>query len=192
MLSIILRPLVSASRLGSMSLLAGLAVARVAEATTGRQATVKWPNDVLIDGRKVAGILLQTRPAGGQSSGYLNLGIGINVGSTPATCTADATSFSETAGASVTVLGVLHRLIAELDSVYRAFLAGDLADAWAEVNDRLAFRDQEVTIEDGDRTIRGIVAGIGDGGELLLRRPDGTIRAVVSGELVRGPRPTLT
>ena len=191
MLSIILRPRVSPTRFGSMSLLAGLAVANVAEAITSRPTTVKWPNDVLIDGRKVAGILLHSRTTSDTSASHLILGMGINVRSTPETRTATATCLAEAAREVVRIEDVQRRLIAELGTVYRCFTRGDLGEAWKQLGARLAYRDQQVTIEDGGRVSRGIVAGIGDLGELLLRRPDGTIRAVVSGELVRGPRPVI-
>ncbi len=189
MLSVVLRPAVSPTRFGSMSLLAGLAVSRVAEAFTSRQTTIKWPNDVLIEGRKVAGILLQSRTTSDPAAACLILGMGINVRSAPATRTASATCLAEAAGEDVRVPDVRHRLIAELRSVYDGFTIGDLGETWTQIEDRLAYRDQEVTIVDGSRTARGIVAGIGDRGELLLRQADGTNRSVVSGELVRGPRP---
>lgn len=189
MLSIILRPSVPASRLGSMSLLAGLAVANVAEEVTSRPATIKWPNDVLIDGRKVAGILLHSRTMGDAPNACLILGIGINVRATPATRATRATSLDEAASDHVCRGDVRHRLVVELGGVYRPFTGGDLTAAWAKLNDRLAYRDREVTIVDGDRTIQGVVAGLGEIGELLLRRPDGVIQAIVSGELVRGPQP---
>lgn len=191
MVSIILRPQVSPPRFGSMSLLAGLAIANVAEALTTRQTTIKWPNDVLIDGRKVAGILLQSRTMGDTSPACLILGMGINVRSTPVTCTVTATSLAEMARDDVRVSDVQHRIIAELQTLYLDFTSGDLGEAWTKLGDRLAYRGQEATIIDGDRTIRGSVTGIGDLGELLLRQPDGTVRTVVSGELVRGPRPVV-
>lgn len=192
MLSIILRPRVSAPRLGLVSLLAGLAVANVAEALTCRPAMIKWPNDVLIDGRKVAGVLLQSRIMTGTNDAWLILGVGINVGSTPATRTAVATSLAEAASDVVPVPTVLNRLIVELQDVYRRFTSDALDEAWRQLNDRLAYRDREVTIVDGECSIRGIVTGIGDSGELLLLRSDGTIHSVVSGELARGPLPIPT
>ena len=188
MLSIVLRPGVSPTRFGLMSLLTGLAVANTAESLTSRQATIKWPNDVLIDGRKVAGILLHSRTVSDASTSCLILGMGINVGATPARRTATATCLAEAAREDVRMPDVERRLMAELRMVYHSFTSGDLGEAWIQLGARLAYRDQEVTIVDGDRTVQGIVAGIGDLGELLLRQPNGTIRAVVSGELVRGPR----
>lgn len=192
MVSIILRPGVSAARLVSMSLLAGLAVANVAEAITSQPATIKWPNDVLIDGRKVAGILLHSRTMGDAPNACLILGIGINVRVTSATRAFNATSLDEAAGDRVYVGDVRHRLVVELRAVYRAFTGGDLAPAWAELTDRLAYRDREVTIVDGERALRGMVTGLGENGELLLRRPDGVIQSIISGEMVRGPRPVAS
>lgn len=188
MLSVILRPPRSVDRLGLLSLLSGLAVAKTVEALTSRAATIKWPNDVLLDGRKVAGVLIQSRVMATSGSRHLILGIGLNVRSTPGLHRDRTTSLSEAANEPVELSVVMHRLLIELDDAYRLFLDGNLAVPLAGVNDRLAYRDQHVEIVDGARTIRGAVVGLGKDGELLLRQPDGCILPVVSGELTRGPR----
>lgn len=187
MLSIILRPQTSAADHGRLSLLAGLAVARTTGALTSRRTTVKWPNDVLLDGRKVSGILLHSRPMKRASERYLILGIGINVRSAPASY---AISLCDVSSDLVEVPDVLNRLIPHLNDVYQAFRSGDVSRQFADLNDRLAYRDQEVVVADGERTISGKLVGIGQQGELILRHPDGSTRTVVSGELTRGPRPT--
>lgn len=188
MLSVILRPPQTAAGIGVLSLLSGLAVAKTAEALTSRPATIKWPNDVLLDGRKVSGVLIHSRVIATSGSRLLILGIGFNVRSTPGLHRGRATSLSEVANAPVELSVVTHRLLVELDDAYRLFLDGDLTTPLAAVNDRLAYRDQHVEIVDGARTIRGAVVGLGRDGELLLRQPDGCNLPVVSGELTRGPR----
>lgn len=188
MLSVILRPPQTAAGIGVLSLLSGLAVAKTAEALTSRPATIKWPNDVLLDGRKVSGVLIQSRVMATSGSRHLILGIGLNVRSTPGLHRGRATNLSEAANEPVELSVVMHRLLLELDDAYRLFLDGDLTTPLAAVNDRLAYRDQHVEIVDGARAIRGAVVGLGRNGELLLRQPDGCILPVVSGELTRGPR----
>jgi BirA family biotin operon repressor/biotin-[acetyl-CoA-carboxylase] ligase len=189
MLSIVLRPPTSGSGLGKLSLLAGLAVARMTEALTSLPTEVKWPNDVLVGGRKVAGILLHSRSMRNTGSRYLVLGIGINVRSTPQPHAPHATSLTEAAGKTVELDDVFHRLVLELNRVHQSFLAEDVASAWAELQDRLAYRGQDVSIVDGERNVSGTVAGIGAHGELLLRQSGGAMRSIVSGELTRGPSP---
>lgn len=189
MLSVVLRPRALPSGLGALSLLAGLAVARTTEAVTSRRTTVKWPNDVLLRGRKVSGVLLQSRTTERPDTRFLIVGIGINVRSTPELCEAHAICLNEAADATVDMDDVFDRLLLDLDDVYRAFRAGDITKEVDDLNDRLAYLDQDVTIEDGDRPIRGTVVGIGERGELCLRLPDGNIRPVISGELTRGPKP---
>jgi BirA family biotin operon repressor/biotin-[acetyl-CoA-carboxylase] ligase len=123
---------------------------------------------------------------------YLILGIGINVRSTPAIYKTHATSLCEAAGKSVELQDVLQPLILELNHAYRSFRRGNVDDAWNDLHERLAYRDQDVVIVDGDRTISGTVVGIGERGELLLRQADGGIRSIVSGELARGLRPVTS
>jgi BirA family biotin operon repressor/biotin-[acetyl-CoA-carboxylase] ligase len=75
--SVLLRPGGPAERWSELTFYAALAVAEAAEIETGRAAAIKWPNDVLIDGRKVCGILLESHQR--QSPGYVVVGIGLNV-----------------------------------------------------------------------------------------------------------------
>lgn len=189
MLSIILRPSDTPIGPGALSLLAGLAVARTAEVLSSRPSTIKWPNDVLLDGLKVSGILVHSRATPPCSCRQFVLGIGVNVRETPESHAARAISLSEAAGVTVATADVLNRLIAELDTVYVAFRRGDIARELTELDARLAFRDQQVSVVDGGRTTSGTVSGIDHTCALLLRLPDGTLRPIISGELTRGPTP---
>src|SRR5690242_6705134 len=82
LLSALLKPDVPPERLGQLSILLAVAVARLVERQAGRGAKIKWPNDVLVDGAKISGVLANARlPAGGTPR--VTIGIGLNVNISP-------------------------------------------------------------------------------------------------------------
>jgi BirA family biotin operon repressor/biotin-[acetyl-CoA-carboxylase] ligase len=144
---------------------AGLAVADLA----GPAARVKWPNDVLVDGRKVAGILVEARP----QEGWAVLGIGINVALAPDDLPV------ETAGTLGRSPGELEAALAELLGFLAHRLAEPPAAAFAALRERDALLDRPVAWSGGE----GVAAGIDDGGALLVRRLDGVLVALDAGEV---------
>lgn len=125
-MSLNLRPGIEAPRLPELSLVAGVAAAEAIALETGIQPEVRFPNDLLIGGRKVAGILAEAR------DDRVVLGIGINVNLTddelPAGVDTPATSLSIESGAHVDRAGLLARLLERLESHYDAWISGAGAD----------------------------------------------------------------
>jgi len=147
---------------------AAVAVARAC----GEQAQVKWPNDVwLSPGRKVAGILIETRTG----TDWRVLGIGINVAVAPADL-GDAAARAATLGQPVSSIPHRRReLVAELETAL-ALPTPELLDAWRE---RDGLRGREIAWDHGS----GIAAGIDDSGRLLVRVSDAQVTALVAGEV---------
>jgi BirA family biotin operon repressor/biotin-[acetyl-CoA-carboxylase] ligase len=144
---------------------AGLAVADIA----GPAARVKWPNDVLVDGLKVAGILVEARP----QEGWAVLGIGVN-----AALSVDELPV-ETAGTLGRSPRELEAALAELLAALAVRLAEPAADVSAALRERDALRDRPVAWSGGS----GIAAGIDDAGALLVRRDGGEVVALDAGEV---------
>jgi BirA family biotin operon repressor/biotin-[acetyl-CoA-carboxylase] ligase len=149
-----------------ISLRAGLAVADLA----GAGARVKWPNDVLVDGRKVAGILVEARP----QEGWAVLGIGVNAALDPAELppelheTAGTLGRTDLEAALAELLGYLERRLAEpVDSVLAA-----LAERDALLGRPIAWAGGE-----------GLGAGIDERGCLRVRRADGSETVLDAGEV---------
>ena len=151
-----------------LSLRAGLAVADLA----GPSAAVKWPNDVLLDGRKVAGVLVEGRP----QEGWAVLGIGVNAA-------LDLADLPEELRATAGTLGrhprELPRALADLLAALEARLAEPPAAVLAALRERDALLDRPVRWEGGS----GTGAGIGDDGALLVRDADGAVHALAAGEV---------
>jgi BirA family biotin operon repressor/biotin-[acetyl-CoA-carboxylase] ligase len=175
LLSVVLRPPAVAPA-EQLALVAGLAVAQAIEAR-GHRATVKWPNDVLVDGRKVAGVLLEA------SEGIVACGIGINVSQRgdqlPPETRVPAGSLAETLGCEPDRVTLLVDLLELLERLYDGWLAAGLEPLLPELERRDALRGHPVTV--GDLT--GTAAGIAPDGRLRISRPDGTEGLIASGEV---------
>ena len=159
-----------------LPLVASVAVAEACEAA-GVNCSIKWPNDVWIDGRKVAGILVEGRP----QEGWAVLGVGLNVSTTsdqmPEELRDIATSLEIASRRSPSREALLEALLATLESR----LADDhatLLAAWAE---RDALRGREVRWDTG----QGIAAGVDDSGALLVDTAEGRV-ALDAGEVHLG------
>lgn len=191
LLSTLLRPCRPVAEWGLLALLAGVAVARTIDPHIDSRCQLKWPNDVLIEGRKVAGILSVARRGSLPRSSFLMLGIGVNVTTQRSDLPPGATSVGLHAPVSVPHPAVLDGLGSALARVHDEFRGGAVEEAVAEINDRLAFRDETVVIEDGLRQHRGRQRYVTSDGSLVLESAGRSI-VVRSGELTRGPRPVMS
>jgi len=145
----------------TLPLVVGLAVRRV----TG--GAVKWPNDVLVDGRKIAGILCE------RNGDNVICGIGVNVNQTvfPAEIAARATSLRLVRGDAQDLDAVLAALLAELGALYETWRAGGFAAVYAELAAHDALKGAVVSVRqtDGDPApVEGLCGGIGVDGALLV------------------------
>jgi BirA family transcriptional regulator, biotin operon repressor / biotin---[acetyl-CoA-carboxylase] ligase len=151
-----------------LPLAAGIAVAE----ECGPRASIKWPNDVLLDGRKVAGILAEGRP----QEGWAVLGIGVNVAVDPADLPPELRATAGTLGrAPAGVEPFLVDLLAALDAAL-TLPASAVLDAWRA---RDALRGHEVRWAGG----RGTAAGLDGAGRLVVRLPGGGRTELDAGEV---------
>lgn len=179
--SFVVRPAFDPKRIPLVTLTAGLAVVdAIAPRVAERRVGLKWPNDVFIDGRKVAGILSEAQVVDGVAA-WIVVGVGINVhtGTFPSELAARATSLA-IAGASaldrgeifVDLAGALFRRVAMLrDGKVRELVAAFAA------RDELA--GQTITVDGAPAT----AIGIAEDGALLIRRADGREERCVAGEV---------
>jgi BirA family biotin operon repressor/biotin-[acetyl-CoA-carboxylase] ligase len=153
------------------------AAVAVAEAA-GPQAAIKWPNDVLLGGRKLAGILAEGRP----QEGWAVLGVGLNVAVRPGDLPPELRDTAASLGLQpADVETVLARVLAALQRTL-SLDAGALLDAW---RDRDALLGREITWSAG----RGRAAGIDGAGRLVVELPGGGRTALDAGEVHLGPAP---
>jgi len=167
-------------RPGEVALLGFAAAVAVAEtvdgfARGGAPSTLKWPNDVLLDGRKVAGILLESDGATPSGVESLVIGVGINVASAPAAARIPATCLRD-AGAGVSVETVLDAFLAAFARYHALWSTqgfGPLRTAWLA---RAHGIGAAIEARLPRRSVAGIFIGIDDDGTLLLAQGDATLR----------------
>ena len=166
-----------------LSPLAGVAVVRAIAKTTGLQPRIKWPNDVLIDGKKVAGILVES-VISGEEVHYAVLGIGVNVAldaEALGELFATATSLNAATAREVPREGLLRRLLQELDGLYLALRKGESPiEDWQGLLDTLGCR---ITASAGKESPTGMAESVDDLGNLLLRLDDGRLVTLTTGDV---------
>jgi BirA family biotin operon repressor/biotin-[acetyl-CoA-carboxylase] ligase len=184
-MSVVLRPPLRPDRLATLPLVAGVAVAEAIEARAPATCQLKWPNDVWIDGRKVAGILLTSTTSGG-SVGQAILGVGINVTSAAADLPDTATSILAATGATLDARALVKSLIDRIGVNYGAFVRSDGRPDLSAWRRRALYLGRPVVIRDGESVVHGTMLGVDDDGALLLDI-DGALHRIVAGDFTRGP-----
>ncbi|MFC1933191.1 biotin--[acetyl-CoA-carboxylase] ligase [Chloroflexota bacterium] len=180
-LSIILYP--SLANLPSLIMLASLAVVHSIEAATGLKSQIKWPNDVLINGRKVCGILIES-DVQGNAVNYTIIGIGINVNLKLADfpeIQPIATSLSDELGGEVSCLSVIRCLLVEIERLYLALSTG--GSIYEEWRDSLITLGGRIRVKSGETVYEGVAESVARDGSLLLRGFDGSLTKIVAGDV---------
>lgn len=160
----------------SVPIRAALAVSRLLKQQFQLSPLIKWPNDVLVEGRKICGILCES------TSEYVYVGIGLNVlqDEFSSELRTPATSIFLQSGLRPEPVGLLPGLLSELQKLLMVVQLPMLVRPW------LYRLDEEVTLLEGDpqlgRWVSGIITGVGESGELRLLQKSGKIRSLYSGE----------
>jgi BirA family biotin operon repressor/biotin-[acetyl-CoA-carboxylase] ligase len=157
-----------------LTLALGLATADAIARSTGMACDLRWPNDVMLAGKKVAGILVQL------ADGHAIAGIGINVNQTsfPAELASEATSLCLHTGAPVSLTEVILTLLPAVDR-FVELDRDTILRMFARASSYAAGR--RVTVELPDGIIEGITAGLNPAGFLMVRKDDGTDTLIVAG-----------
>jgi BirA family transcriptional regulator, biotin operon repressor / biotin---[acetyl-CoA-carboxylase] ligase len=183
--SVILRPPLSPAAAPALTLMAGVAAHAAVTATTGLRVDIRWPNDLLVDGKKVCGILTEMSAEVDRVHAVV-IGIGINVNhqQMPAELSSIATSLRMAGGKVYLRAQLLVALLKELDRHYRLLLAegsAAIAQRWAAASTYAEGRRIRVLTTSGGFT--AITLGLDPAGALRIRREDGGEEALVSGEV---------
>jgi BirA family biotin operon repressor/biotin-[acetyl-CoA-carboxylase] ligase len=179
--SVVLYP--ARKELPFLTMLAALAVQYAIRKTTGLKCQLKWPNDVLINGKKVCGILLESRAAA-NSVDYAIIGIGINVNMKLADypeISAIATSLADETGEEVSRAATLQNLFVEMEKLYLRLQAGE--SILAEWRENLVTLGKQIHVRAGDDVFEGIAEAVAEDGSLLLRCADGRSMTFTAGDV---------
>lgn len=182
--SLILRP--SPAERPHLSRMVGLAALSVTDSlqTRGLSPEIKWPNDILLNGRKVAGILIESVWSG-EDIDCIVIGMGVNIlkGAVPdrGMLSFPATSLEEALGYPVERTEVLHDILAALVVLRPQLSTDEFMAKWEEL---LAYRGRQVQVEMGGADLlTGSVSGLGTDGSLQLRDQDGKSLTVQFGDV---------
>lgn len=187
-MTLLLRPEIQSDHASMLTLVAALAVSAAITKKTKNTAEIKWPNDIVINGKKICGILTEMSVVSGQVS-YIAVGIGINVHNAefPEKIADRATSLYLETGIHFSRAELIEEILEQFEHYYATFLrTEDLSGLVDEYNARLVNRDRQVKVLDERKPFVGKALGITPRGELMVEN-DGNMTLVSAGEVsVRG------
>ena len=184
-LSVILRPAIAVQKAPLVTLMGAVAVATALAESQGLPAGIKWPNDIMLEGKKCCGLLTEMSSEPDRVR-HIVLGIGVNVNMDLQALSPEvrqrSTSLAAARGAPLDRTGLLTDLLEQLDRWYASFLRseGTVIEAWRRLNVTLG---RSVSVSSRDETIEGEARDVDGDGWLIIRMPDGRERAVASGEV---------
>jgi len=184
-----MRPSFGPSQASMLTLVAGMAVVKGVQKATGLNAMIKWPNDAVVNGKKICGILTEMSTEE-DTIRYVVVGIGINVNARefPEEIRDKATSLKLELGRSVKRSEVIQAVAESFEEYYAVYeKTCDMSGLQAAYNEMLANMDKEVCVLDPRGEYRGKALGIDEEGCLLVEKENGELIHVLSGEVsVRG------
>lgn len=185
-LSVILRPKIPPPQASLLTLMAAVATAEAIREFSGLRPVIKWPNDILLSGRKTAGLLNEIRSDTGRVH-FVILGFGVNLNmdgkSFPGEIRKVATSLKQEMGRAVSRNDFLQVLLQKLEAWYELFLkegASPILQAW---RDRAQMKGRPVRVNASGQTWTGVAVDIDSDGSLILRTADGQIKKIVAGDV---------
>ncbi len=185
--SVILRPQLPPAQAPQITLTAAVALAETVAAFIAQPAAIKWPNDILVHGKKLAGILTEAS-CDAQRVHYVILGIGVNlnyrVAAMPDEIRAHATSIAELTGQSLHRESFLRRLIQGLDRCYGELEESGFALLAPRWEAHFGLRGKRVRVKLLDQIVTGRAIGIDREGALLIEDERGTRQRVLAGDVI--------
>jgi BirA family biotin operon repressor/biotin-[acetyl-CoA-carboxylase] ligase len=185
-LSVILRPRLPPRQASLLTLMAAVATADAVREITGLRPLIKWPNDILLGGRKVAGLLNELH-SGTDRVHFAILGIGVNLNMDGKSLSKEirkvATSLKKELGRPVSRTAFLGVLLQKLEAWYEILLkegAAPVLEAW---RDRARIKGRPVRVASSGETLTGLAVDIDTDGNLIMKTEDGHQKRIVAGDV---------
>ena len=185
-MSMILRPQVPPARIGLITLATGVAIAKAIR-SLGVDAKIKWPNDVLIHGNKISGVLTEVNATFNEID-WVVVGIGIDSNLKLEDFSEDirigTTTLTEELPSKVDENELIAIFLNEFENVYQLYKDGEIETIlkdWRDLSDTIG-KYVNIT-QTGGKITQGYVIGINNEGSLIIERQDGTLEKIISGEL---------
>ncbi len=188
-ISVILRPAIPAKDAPLLTLVSSIALAETIK-NEGATPSIKWPNDIFIEGKKAAGVLTEMQPKGDRVD-FVVVGIGVNLNITKELMKTEmkdiaeiATSIRETIGREVDRSAFTATLINNLEKWQEKFQTEGKNPIIQEWMKMCGMINRRVKIKFNEKEIEGIACGVDENGCLILKKDDETIESVVAGDLI--------
>ncbi|MBI5652249.1 MAG: biotin--[acetyl-CoA-carboxylase] ligase [Chloroflexi bacterium] len=183
LMSLILRPALAPHQSARVTMAIALGASDAIRAETGLDARIKWPNDLLVRGKKCAGILAESGIVGEQLE-YVIVGIGLNVNfaaASSANIPRDATTIADELGREFPRAQLAHAILEQIEHYYLRLCAGEnLRAIWSA---RLATLGQRVRAQTDAGISEAVAEDVDDDGALIVRRDDGTRARLLAGDV---------
>jgi BirA family biotin operon repressor/biotin-[acetyl-CoA-carboxylase] ligase len=184
--SVLLRPNLRPQETTQLTVISATALRRAIQQVTGLRAEIKWPNDLLLGGKKTAGILTELS-AELDRVRHVILGIGVDVNQDASGFPPDlrklATSLKIEKGAAISRAELAAAILRELDHDYDRMLAGKFSDVADEWEAACVTIGRNVTVHAGERRFRGRAEALDEDGALLIRTEHGHLERVIGGDV---------
>jgi BirA family biotin operon repressor/biotin-[acetyl-CoA-carboxylase] ligase len=184
-LSVVLRPNMPMHKAPLITLMGAVAVAAAIRKTCGLEAGIKWPNDILIAGKKVSGLLTEMS-AEQDRIRHIVLGIGVDVnmemGELPPEVRGLTTTLAAEAGSKIDRTTLLQQILRDLENWYQQVLSDEVKvlEEWIKLNMTIGGR---IIVSGAGETLEGLAQGVDHEGRLIVGLDDGTIRTVAAGDV---------
>lgn len=184
-LSLLLRPALKPDQVFSLTMTLAVAAAEAVRELAHLAAGIKWPNDLYVGHRKLAGILTEFSTEN-DAVEYVILGLGLNVLWSPEAddgISSPATSILAETGEKISRNHLLVRILRGFESLQRKVLAGDIADCYRKWNELSLVLGREVEIESAHGTVFGTALRIDRDGALVIEDEEGQLRRIINGDV---------
>lgn len=185
LLSLLLRPPILPERAFVLTMILALATSDGVHEVSGLRPLIKWPNDLYVNGRKLAGILTEFSVVENRVE-YMVLGMGLNVNWDPGehpTILYPATSLFRETGRRIPREGLLLRILKRFEETYRVLLTGEIMPFYRKWNELSMVLGKEVELDSGKERLRGTALRINQKGALILRDVSGREREILHGDV---------
>lgn len=185
-LSIILRPRMVPSKTPLITLMAAVACAEAIDEVAGLLPAIKWPNDLLLEGKKLGGILTEADMEL-DTINFVVVGIGINVNMTrlsfPPSIKDTATSLQEALGREISRIALIQAILRHMEQWYERLRQGGGAEITSRWKELSLVRGQQIEVTSLEEVVRGTALDIDEDGALLVQTDNTTIKKVVAGDV---------
>lgn len=181
-LSCIMKPEIAPGEIQEFTLVSALSVINTLRDTTGLSCLIKWPNDIMLDGKKLCGILTEMK-AETDRIDFVILGIGINANVNSKTLPPTATSLKDALNKRVFRIEIVKALLRNLEKEYISFKKDGFTSVRKRIIEKSETIGKNVRVSCHDAIIEGEAVDIDSEGALVIRLKDGTVRKIVSGDI---------